>query len=130
MNNLSNQAKVTVITKFSNEVSNVKQNVYVWLYKIKIDNLGATSFQITDRYWQVFDSNGIYNDIKGKGIVGSQPIIEPYKFFEYTSQVQLFTKHGLMRGYYTATEFINNSQFKIIIPAFSLDENIDIGEGY
>lgn len=121
----TNQVKVIVSTKFNAQISDIQQNVYIWFYQIRIENLREFSFKITDRQWQIFDSNGTYNEIKGKGLIGHQPIIEPHRFFEYRSQVQLFTRSGLMRGEYLATEFLNNSQFKIVIPAFSLDIDLD-----
>ena len=47
------------------------------------------------------------------------------EFFEYKSQVRLFSQSGLMRGEYFAVNLNSKDQFAITIPAFSLDVNVN-----
>ena len=58
--------------------------------------------------------------MKGKGVVGEQPIIQPGDEFEYTSGTPLKTNSGLMHGSYQMEDF-NGKSFEVSIPPFSLD---------
>jgi ApaG protein len=58
--------------------------------------------------------------VRGAGVVGEEPVLEPGASFEYTSGVPLPTPSGFMVGTYgMVTE--DGEQFEIEIPAFSLD---------
>ena len=69
---------------------------------------------------KIFDSNGSYREVKGKGVVGEQPVIHPGHEFEYTSGTPLKTSSGLMHGSYQMEDFKGKS-FEVLIPPFSLD---------
>lgn len=117
--------KVSVIPEFYPEGSNREQSVFVWLYNVKIENLGTNGFQIIGRHWQIFDAHGKMDEIEGAGVVGYQPIIRSGETFEYTSQVRLFTHSGLMRGEYYGRNLDSGQQIVVTIPAFSLDTAIE-----
>lgn len=121
---ITNNIKVTVTPVYNKQGSNEAQNIYIWFYYIHIENLGNSTVQVLKRHWQIFDSNGKVEEIKGEGLVGYQPIIKPQEFFEYKSQVRLFSSSGLMRGEYQAINVDTKEQISITIPAFSLDINI------
>ena len=72
------------------------------------------------RHWKIFDSNGNLREVKGKGVVGEQPTIEPGDEFEYTSGTPLKTSSGLMHGSYKMQSW-DGQEFQVEIPAFSLD---------
>ena len=78
---------------------------------------------IRDRYWKIIDSNGNTKEVRGEGVVGEQPILEPGETFEYTSGTPLQTSSGLMHGSYFMKSIENNEEggFEVKIPAFSLD---------
>ena len=46
------------------------------------------------------DANGRMQEVKGLGVVGQQPLIQPGQSFEYTSGSQLDTPQGAMHGNY------------------------------
>lgn len=93
---------------------------YAWAYHIHIENLGERKVQLLNRHWIVIDANGKVQEIKGPGVVGTQPTIEPTEGFEYTSGTFLPTPTGMMMGKYEmATE--EGELLEINIPAFSLD---------
>ena len=122
---VTNDIKVTVTPSYNQQGSNPSQNMHIWFYYVRIENLGRLTIQVLSRHWQVFDSSGKNEEIKGEGLVGYQPIIKPSEFFEYKSQVRLFSESGLMQGEYTAVDLDSKQQFSISIPAFSLDVDIE-----
>lgn len=121
----TNNIKVTVVPTYNPQGSDVSQNMYIWLYCVRIENLSDLSVQVLSRHWQIFDNSGKNEQVKGEGLVGYQPIIMPKEFFEYKSQVRLFSQSGLMRGKYLAIELNTRQEFSITIPAFSLDVDIE-----
>jgi ApaG protein len=58
--------------------------------------------------------------VRGPGVVGEQPVIEPGEQFEYTSGTPLPTPSGIMVGSYQM-ETTDGRRFNVAIPAFSLD---------
>ena len=75
------------------------------------------------RHWKIVDSNGNTKEVRGEGVVGEQPVLEPGETFEYTSGTPLQTSSGLMHGSYFMKSMENNEErdFEVKIPAFSLD---------
>ena len=117
--------EVTVNPQFYSTEKNMNQNVFTWVYDVKIENFGVSTIQLTRRYWQIFDGLTKIREIEDEGIVGQQPIIRPNELFEYSSQVTLFSDSGLMLGKYLALDMLTGEKFSINIPAFSLDSFTD-----
>ena len=111
---------ITVNPSYLDEHSEPEDQHYVWAYQITINNLGKETVQLKNRYWKIIDSNGTKQEIKGKGVVGEQPILNPGEKFEYTSGTPLSTPSGFMGGHYEM-ETIEGKKFEAIIPQFSLD---------
>jgi ApaG protein len=76
--------------------------------------------QILARHWIITDANGKREDVRGIGVVGEQPVIEPGSSFTYTSGCPLPTPSGVMVGTYQAIDDAGET-FTVDIPAFSLD---------
>ena len=76
--------------------------------------------QLKNRFWQITDSNGSKQEVRGEGVVGEQPILNPGEKFEYTSGTPLSTPSGFMEGYYEM-ETKTGNKFDASIPLFSLD---------
>ena len=87
---------------------------------MKLFNLSKESVQLKNRYWKIIDANGTKQEVKGEGVVGEQPILNPGERFEYTSGTPLSTSSGFMEGHYEM-ETKNGSKFEATIPQFSLD---------
>lgn len=106
--------------EFIEEKSSMSEGVFIWSYNIKIENKGKCAVQLLNRYWHITDGNGMVKEVRGPGVIGLQPVIEPYQEFEYASSVNLSTPSGIMHGYY---EFKNSDGelFNSNTPAFSLD---------
>ena len=69
---------------------------------------------------EVRQTNGTKQEVKGEGVVGEQPILNPGEKFEYTSGTPLNTPSGFMEGHYEM-ETKNGYKFEASIPQFSLD---------
>jgi ApaG protein len=76
--------------------------------------------QLKNRYWKITDGRGQVQEVRGPGVVGEQPTLEPGGRFEYTSGVPLSTPTGLMVGTYEMVAE-NGERFEVDVPAFSLD---------
>jgi ApaG protein len=111
---------VTVETRFMQDRSDPAEQRFFWAYTVEIANSGAAPVQILARHWIITDQNGRREDVRGSGVVGEQPLIEPGETFTYTSGCPLPTPSGTMVGSYEAiTE--DGKVFSVAIPAFSLD---------
>ena len=93
---------------------------WVWAYHVRIENGGAEAVQLISRHWIITDGRGQVQEVKGLGVVGDQPTIEPGQSFDYVSGCPLSTPSGFMRGTYQMAS-ATGWPFEIAIPAFSLD---------
>jgi ApaG protein len=93
---------------------------YVWAYRITIDNQSDEFVKLLSRYWHITDGAGRVEEVRGPGVVGEQPELNPGDSFQYTSGCPLTTPSGIMVGRYTMRNAAGEI-FEIDIPAFSLD---------
>ena len=112
---------VTVSPRFKPEHSSNQEGRYFWAYTIEITNRGTATVQLKTRYWKITDAHGRLQEVKGAGVVGETPTLEPGKSFEYTSGVPLPTPSGFMTGTYGMVVSESGEGFDVQIPAFSLD---------
>lgn len=112
--------EVTVSPRFLAERSDPEKGHFFWAYTIGITNLGRSTVQLMSRHWQITDAQGRMQEVRGAGVVGEQPVLEPGESFEYTSGVPLPTSSGFMTGSYGMVTG-EGERFDIDIPAFSLD---------
>ena len=85
-----------------------------------IDNQSKEKVQLKKRYWKIIDSNGIEQEVRGEGVVGQQPVLNPGESYEYTSGTPLGTPSGIMVGSYEMVTS-EGERFDAAVPAFSLD---------
>ena len=111
---------VTVSPRFMPERSSSEDSRYFWAYKIEIRNHGDTTVQLKTRRWIITDAIGHRQEVRGAGVVGEEPVLEPGAAFEYESGVPLPTPSGFMVGAYGMVT-LDGERFEIEIPAFSLD---------
>lgn len=100
--------------------SSPEKGRYFWAYTIAIENHGGETVQLLTRYWRITDAQGNVQEVRGDGVVGEQPVLEPGERFEYTSGAPLPTPSGFMAGSYNMRAS-NGERFDVEIPAFSLD---------
>src|SRR5690606_32738053 len=77
--------EIQIATRFLAEESAPEEDRYVFAYTIRIRNLGKRAAQLLDRHWLITDGNGRVEEVRGEGVVGEQPLIEPGDQFTYTS---------------------------------------------
>jgi ApaG protein len=111
---------VKVVPSFLEEDSAPLRDYYFWAYTVDIFNGGKQRVQLLSRHWQITDAAGRMQEVKGSGVIGEQPTLEPGESFRYTSGAPLRTPSGIMLGWYTM-EAEDGETFDIEIPAFSLD---------
>ena len=116
----SNDITVTVSPIFLEDQSDPDDDHFVWAYQVRIENHGPVTVQLRARYWRITDANGLVQEVRGSGVVGEQPVLEPGESFEYTSGTPLGTPSGIMMGSYQMQTDVGD-QFDVDIPAFSLD---------
>jgi ApaG protein len=111
---------VTVEPRYMADRSEPSEQRFFWAYTVEIANSGSAAVQILARHWIITDANGKREDVRGIGVVGEQPVIEPGSSFTYTSGCPLPTPSGVMVGTYQAIDDAGET-FTVNIPAFSLD---------
>ena len=120
MENLENHnIAVNVQTVFVEAQSEPEEDRYVFAYTIKITNEGAKPAKLLTRHWIITDSNGKVQEVKGEGVIGQQPYLQPGEFFQYTSGTVIETPVGSMQGSYQMLSD-DGSHFDAEILPFSL----------
>jgi len=85
---------------FQAEHSLPRQNEYRFAYNITITNVGDETAQLVSRHWIITDAEGDVQEVRGPGVIGEQPVLEPGGTFQYTSYCPLKTNVGAMQGSY------------------------------
>ena len=112
---------VTVIARssFIPEQSNVEEARFVFAYTITITNTGTAAARLISRHWIITDSDNHVQEVRGTGVVGEQPLLQPQESFEYTSGTAIATPVGTMRGSYQM-QAEDGTSFDAPIPEFTL----------
>ena len=110
---------VSVETAFIADQSDIEQNRYVFSYTITITNVGSMPAQLISRHWIITDANDNVQEVRGLGVVGVQPLLQPGEHFQYTSGSVINTPVGTMRGSYHMTAE-DGTQFDTTIEPFTL----------
>ena len=113
------EIKITARTAFIPEQSDVNGGRYVFAYTITIRNTGTVAAQLISRHWVITDAQGLVQEVRGMGVVGSQPLLQPGERFEYTSGASIATPVGTMRGSYQMVA-TDGTRFEAAIPEFTL----------
>lgn len=116
---ISQGIRVSVRTSYIPEQSVPREQRYVFAYSIRIANEGSRTAQLLNRHWIITHGTGHVEEVKGPGVVGAQPRLEPGQAFEYTSGCVLSTPHGTMHGTYEMKRD-DGSTFNATIAPFSL----------
>lgn len=112
--------RVRVTPQYREEESSPDESRYVWAYTIDIVNEGNEAVQLHTRHWRITDATGHTEEVRGPGVVGQTPVLEPGAAFRYTSGCPLTTPSGIMVGSYQMTTEAGQ-RIDVAVPAFSLD---------
>src|SRR5512141_40455 len=110
---------VQVKTQYLADQSDPDDGRYVFSYTISITNTGTVAAQLISRHWVITDGEGVVQEVRGLGVVGHQPLLQPGESFEYTSGCALATAVGTMKGSYQMTAE-DGTQFDAPIAEFLL----------
>jgi ApaG protein len=113
--------RVTVKPAFWPERSSPERDQFAFNYKVEIVNLGNEPAHLRTRHWVITDGNGVVQEVRGEGVVGKQPHLNPGERFEYASWAMLKTPFGTMRGSYQM-ERPNGKRFDALITEFALTQ--------
>ena len=110
---------VQAATQYLPDQSDETGSRYVFAYTITIRNTGTVAAQLISRHWVITDAQGLVQEVRGMGVVGSQPLLQPGERFEYTSGASIATPVGTMRGSYQLVA-ADGTRFEAPIPEFTL----------
>lgn len=119
---VTKDVSVSVEVNYQHQHSNKQTSEFVFSYKVTIQNLSKSTIQLLHRHWIIFESNGIKREVKGEGVIGEQPVIDPNESFEYTSWCPIQNNLGYMEGVYIMRDIHTNNLFEVEIPRFQLIE--------
>ena len=113
--------RVRVQSSYVPERSEPERGSWFFIYTVEVANLGSDTAQLVSRHWIITDADGTVREVRGPGVVGEQPKLEPGQSFTYTSACPLETPFGTMHGTY---QMVTNSgeRFDAEIAPFSLGE--------
>ena len=110
---------VQAATQYLPDQSDETGSRYVFAYTITIRNVGSVAAQLISRHWIITDAQGLVQEVRGMGVVGAQPLLQPGETFEYTSGASIATPVGTMRGSYQMLAQ-DGTRFEAAIPEFTL----------
>ena len=112
--------KISVVSRFEGTLVNRQRESYTFSYTITIENQSNNTVQLLSRYWKIKDALKRTETLKGKGIIGVQPLLAPGEKHTYSSGCLLHSPFGSMQGHYNMINFDNARRFKVSIPLFKL----------
>jgi ApaG protein len=114
---VTNDVRVEVLSRHVPE--NSRPGEWLFQYTVRITNQGSETVQLLTRHWIITDAVEHTEEVRGPGVVGEQPILEPGQSFKYSSWCPLKTPTGRMSGSYRMVR-TGGGQFDIEIAPFAL----------
>jgi ApaG protein len=121
---MTRNIRIQVEPQFLEGQSRPDEAKFVWAYTITVENRGGETVTLRSRYWKITDGFGRIQEVRGDGVVGEQPTLQPGENFQYTSGCPLATPNGMMVGSYLMQNQ-DGETFDVDVPAFSLDSPYD-----
>lgn len=113
------QVDVSVATRYLPEQSSPEQNRFAFAYTVTIHNNGALAAKLLSRHWVITDGDGRVQEVRGAGVVGQQPHLQPGESHVYSSGTVMATKVGNMQGSYQMLAD-DGKRFDAVIAPFRL----------
>jgi ApaG protein len=115
---------VRVSVAFLADQSSPQAGRWFWSYHVRIENHRAVAVQLLTRHWVIRDAIGRVHEVRGPGVIGETPRMEPGDSFDYVSGCPLETASGAMAGEFHMVDE-SGSTFDVEIPAFDLEVPAD-----
>ncbi len=113
--------RVSVRSRYLAERSAPEEGEYFFIYTVRVANEGQQAVQLRSRHWVITDGDGRVQEVRGDGVVGVQPELQPGQAFEYTSFCPLPTPVGCMEGSYRMLR-ADGTSFDAAVAPFTLSE--------
>lgn len=110
---------ISVRVNYLADQSDEDDDRFVFAYTITLTNAGDSSVQLISRHWIITDAEQHVQEVRGKGVVGEQPVLKPGQSFEYSSGTVLASQVGTMQGSYQMVAE-DGTEFDAPIPMFVL----------
>ena len=111
--------EINASTNYLEKQSDPAKNSFAFSYTITIINNRDEPVRLLDRHWIITDQNNKVDEVRGEGVVGQKPLINPGDSFQYSSGTIISSKIGDMHGSYTM-ETETGDKFEAPIPLFVL----------
>lgn len=117
-----NQIDVSVTSRYLPEQSQAEHNRFAFAYTVTLHNRGQQAAKLLSRHWLITDGDGRVQEVRGPGVVGQQPRLEPGAQYTYSSGTLMTTRVGFMQGSYQmqtddgATFDAPIAPFRLVIP--------------
>lgn len=115
-----NGIKIHVKTFFREDLSRLDEGSFFYNYEVFIENTSEYDVQLISRYWKVEHLLSGYEEVKGEGVVGVQPVIRSRDNYSYISGCEILNSVGKMSGFYNFKNLNTNQFVTVPIPSFSL----------
>lgn len=119
MTDNTNKIHVEVNPAYIKEQSDPTNNHYVFSYTVTIRNDGDQPAKLLTRHWIITDGDGQVQEVRGDGVIGEQPHLQPGEGYQYTSGTFMNTPVGTMQGSYQMIAD-DGEKFDAEIPSFTL----------
>lgn len=122
MSDSQNQIDVSVTSRYLPEQSQAEHNRFAFAYTVTLHNRGQQAAKLLSRHWLITDGDGRVQEVRGPGVVGQQPRLEPGAQYSYSSGTLITTRVGFMQGSYQmqtddgATFHAPIAPFRLVVP--------------
>jgi ApaG protein len=114
-----NAIQIDTVTQYLESESMPEAGRYVFTYTVTIRNISDAPARLLTRHWVITDAHGKIQDVRGEGVVGETPHLNPGDAFRYTSAAMIETPVGTMQGEYQMLSD-DGEYFDAEIPLFTL----------
>ncbi len=114
--------QVTVHSRYDPGASNLQEGQYCYMYHVTIENKSNIPVTLMNRYWHITDGLGRVQEVRGEGVIGKRPTLQPGDTHEYSSFCPLETQFGVMKGHYEMvtdegdTVIVEVAPFRLSVP--------------
>ncbi len=117
---MTNGVRVEVSSQYV-EAQSLPPHRYVFAYQVTIQNDSERAVQLQTRHWVITHGDGEVEEVRGPGVVGQQPLLQPGQRFRYQSGAILRTPRGQMEGAYQLVVADTQEPFDAVIAPFALE---------
>jgi ApaG protein len=117
---LTEGIRVTVRPRYVADESRPARRRYVFIYAVRVENVGPLPARLVSRRWRIHDSIGLDTTVEGEGVLGQQPVIPAGGVHEEVSFCELRSPGGPVEGEYRFVR-ADGTTFDATIPRFALE---------